>query len=191
MPRLEILYSRYLPDFDAVVIELTDPDAAVDYEQHFRPWSEGGKNVASRLVVGEGVAAALTVQYSGNPNDDRPRGVRLDMVDGLTPTMLQRFPWGRWLAVADAERRGDDAARWGAMGVKVTTDEKRPGRKGHDKSHYEQVAKKYLELRAKGNEAPAKQIAREFSYNENTVRGWIRRCREMQLLPPARSGRAG
>lgn len=123
-----------------------------------------------------------------------PAKVSVERLDGvpLTASVLQRFPWGKWLAAADATRRGDWNSARDAFGLEpIATDEKRPGRKGHDLAHYQKVAKRYTELRAKGDEAPAKTMANEASYNENTVRGWIRRCRELELLPPGRPGRAG
>jgi len=174
--RLEVQYCWYEARRDVVVLEIVDRDAPAVEKQHFNP-------------LGEGVVAKVTVAFADGV--DRPVDVRITTNDGLTPTALQRFPWGRWLATADAERRGDEIARWEALGVKLTTEPRRPGRKGHDRAHYEAVAKQYLELRAQGVEAPAKIIARRGSYNQNTVRGWIRQCRELELLPPGRPGRAG
>ncbi len=120
----------------------------------------------------------------------RPVKVEVTSAEGVTPSMLQRFPWGKWLTAADAARRGDWMAAPEAYGL-APPERKRPGRKGHDLAHYKRIAERYQKLRAQGVEAPAKVMAHEGSYNENTVRGWIRRCREMGLLPPGRPGRAG
>ena len=46
-------------------------------------------------------------------------------------------------------------------------------------------------LRAEGARDPTARIAREMVYSRNTVAGWVRRARELGLLPPARRGRAG
>lgn len=131
-------------------------------------------------------------QYASEPG--RPMKVAVECVPGtpgVTASMLQRFPWGKWLTAADATRRGDWDGLLTAMGLEARPEKKRPGRKGHDLAHYQAVSKRYVELRSKGVEAPAKVMAHEMGFNENTVRGWIRRCRELALLPPGRPGRAG
>lgn len=132
--------------------------------------------------------------------DAHVTSVSLDMPNGVTPSDLSRFPWTRWLNFAE------DVARTGNVPkVLNDTSKSRPvrevlgfavepaptGRKGYPRSHYEKIARLYLKLRAQGSANPTKAIADELDYNRNTVAGWIRRCRELDLLPPARHGRAG
>lgn len=180
---------------------------------------EGDFLYAFYFEAGDQHGAVVQVLNNAMPLDDRnvplrgavtfwfdragsggPAAVRVDWRDGtLTPTALQRFPWSKWLAIADAciRTRGEDptalmAAAAPAMGIKLAAPpRKRPGVRGHPREHYEKVAARYLELRRTGEAAPAKAIADEWHYSENTVRGWVRRCRELGLLPPGRPGRAG
>lgn len=67
----------------------------------------------------------------------------------------------------------------------------RPGRRGHEHAFYERIARRYVELRSQGERAPTKRIANEEFVSRDTAAGWIRRARELQLLPPGRKGRPG
>ena len=138
--------------------------------------------------------------------------VSLCLAGGLTPTDLQRFPWSRWLSVADAiARAGDRISQdswWSERGddpdtaagkiqkaliadLDIPIRRRRPGRKGHPPEFYEEVAKRYLELRVAGARNPTARIASERVYSRNTVAGWVKRARELGYLPPGRRGRAG
>ena len=113
----------------------------------------------------------------------------------LTSSELQRFPWRRWMEVADAIARsgGKDYRKVKpALRKDKGLPPLRPGRAGHDRSHYERVAQRYEQLRQAGSVSnPTAKIADEWGYSRNTVAGWVRRCRELELLPPGRRGRAG
>jgi hypothetical protein len=142
----------------------------------------------------------------------RPAGVSLWMRDGVTATELRRFGWARWLPVADAvARTGGETTHplWRSEDMfdpktvqgkasrayyeewDLPYRKKRPGRKGHEPEFYEQVAKRYLALRADGVRNPTQTIAEEKHYSRDTVAGWVRRARELGYLPPGRRGRAG
>jgi hypothetical protein len=136
--------------------------------------------------------------------------VKLTSAEPLTPTKLQRFPWAKMLAVADAGLRqleavprgqgeeADDAA-WKALRRAFGDDfgnpdqqrRRRPGRRGHPDEFYQAVAKRYVELRAQGVTDPTNRIAREKSYNRSTVAGWVSTARKKDYLPPPRRGRPG
>jgi hypothetical protein len=162
------------------------------------------------------VLGSLAVHYGRTDPDDpsspleRADRVSLYLPEGITAATLRRFAWSRWLEVADAiARSGGDLGPpnwWGPepgtagakllkavfaqQGLRVNL-RKRPGRKGHPREFYEEVAGRYLELRRRGERAPTKKIAEERQYSRNTVAGWVRKARQLGLLPPARRGRAG
>ena len=146
-----------------------------------------------------------------DPNEDgKVVAVVLRNPDGVTPTMLSRFAWKRYLQIAEAERRQsrfvwgtEDAKResehWkeavmaAAEGRKMhrTDALKRPGRKGHPESHYEDIARRYDELFALGESAPTKRISEEHHVSRSTAAGWVATARRKELLPKAMRGRAG
>lgn len=122
--------------------------------------------------------------------------VHIAHADPITATLLQRFPWARWLEVArDVARAG------GATPVvrqRITKAIRRelgipnpPGRKGHPHEWYRMIAERYLSMRAQGVSAPTATLAEELGYNRNTVAGMIRRARQLGYLPPGQQGRAG
>lgn len=146
--------------------------------------------------------------------------VRISLPGVMTPTRLQRFPWARCLRVVEAvvrnpgplypevgtdQRTGRQAYhdQWGQAAAEInqTINEalhgirpkasRRPGRKGHDESHYRRVADAYEALIATGEPAPNKRMAEDWGYSRNTVAGWVRKARQLGYLPPARQGRAG
>jgi hypothetical protein len=141
----------------------------------------------------------LTVQFGGSDATEEflgPTEVTLRSPGGLSAGELSRFPWNRWLRVAEATSRlrsqhtiaglhaanqaGEDALR-----------ASRPGRKGHDPHHYPHIARRYTELTADGALNPVQQIADEHHVSRHTAAGWVREARRRGLLPPARHGRAG
>jgi hypothetical protein len=188
----------------------SDPPGRVPHLRH-QPWEPSGQ-VPAR-VVGQ-----LGVHFAREDPDDpsSPLGA-MDQVDlylpgGLTPTDIRRFPWARWLEVADVMARlpdpqGDPSwfqpeprastaggklkrAIYAEAGVKINL-RGRPGRTGHGSEFYEEVAKRYTELMKAGVRSPTKTIAQERNYSRDTVAGWVRRARELNYLPKARKGRAG
>jgi hypothetical protein len=152
--------------------------------------------------------------HVGFDDTGQPRSVTLDMDDGLTPTDLQRFPWARWLRVADAYNRrppderpphpaGFDAeldkdTSWGQATMALAEERgtpiasrKRPGRKGHPDQHYQDIARRYDQLVVAGARNPTAQLGQDLNYSRNTVAGWISTARKRGYLPPARHGRPG
>ena len=144
----------------------------------------------------------------------RVSAVRLSLPDGLTPTDLQRFPWARWLAVADASRglwnsglRLDDPAFFGkaepkALNSAVSAAREgrrpprglsatRPGRRGHPDKHYQDVALRYMSLRKEGITNPTAMLATEYVVSRSTAAGWVSEARRRGHLAPARRGRPG
>jgi hypothetical protein len=147
-----------------------------------------------------------------DPTGGQVVGVQLTM-PGITPTVLHRFPWRRWLALAEVERRALDLTsspkaqemagyeaseartaflrgdpipkRWDAA------PSARPGRKGHPADKYESVAKRYLGLVREGVYNPTATIAKEESVSRNTAAGWVAKARQLGYLPKGRPGKAG
>lgn len=134
----------------------------------------------------------------------RPAGVQLELAQGVTASELQRFAWRQWLDAAAEVARGGGrdvhplaGFRTGKLsrtlsktqGVKVRPSP-RPGRAGHPIERYRRLADRYREL-IRLDRAPIRIIAREWKVAPATAAGWIRRCRELELLPPGRRGKAG
>jgi hypothetical protein len=119
------------------------------------------------------------------------RQASLSMNEGITPTALARFPWDKWLTAADAYARRRSTDELGEAIRQANRAAARPGRRGHPPSFFAGVAKRYDELRGDGERAPVAVIATEQKVSRNTAAGWVKRCRELGLLPPARPGRAG
>ena len=149
-------------------------------------------------AVGKGLTpgAELYVRYEQDEQGNPTNVAEVALVgSGLTPSRLQRFGWRRWMDVADALARSggkDHSKVRSAIRKDRGLPLGRPGRAGHDRSHYERVAQRYEQLRQAGNVSnPTAKIAEEWNYSRNTVAGWVRRCRELGLLPPGRRGRAG
>lgn len=147
--------------------------------------------------------------------------VRIRLPGGLTPTRLQRFPWARWLRVAEAAHRSRGPSYpspypnpregrrayhedWGRLsanlslaaeeaikGRKPEAAKLRPGRPGYPDSFYREVAEVYQSLVATGEAAPNLRMAEQWSYSRNTVAGWVKKARQLGYLPPAKKGKAG
>ncbi len=142
---------------------------------------------------------------------DKPASVRLTLNEGFTSSDLRRFPWKRWLTVADAAMRGlDDRAdpatsdHLSAVLLAVARNERkipkapspikierRPGRKGHPDAHYRRVAERYQQLYSSGVHNPTTTISKEYGQSRDTAADWVRGARDRGYLPPARKGRAG
>ncbi|MEI7547853.1 MAG: hypothetical protein WCK21_07320 [Actinomycetota bacterium] len=135
--------------------------------------------------------------------------------DLLTPTEIARFPWSRWLKLAELHALAGtslvdaDFSMFDLAGreppdsppgrkAKAATDSAvrrqtgelaRPGRKGHESGFYEAVAQRWGELRTQGDPHPAGTISEERGYSVNTVNGWLRECRKRALMPKSTRGR--
>jgi hypothetical protein len=129
--------------------------------------------------------------------------VRLSLAEGLTPTVLQRFPWARMLAIADAGARAFGQQSWD-LANKILDDaqanydrafsvgnRRRPGRRGHPEEFYKHIAARYMAHRRTGAHNPTALLAQEMNYSRSTVAGLIRTARRKGHLPPARPRRAG
>ena len=137
----------------------------------------------------------------------RPSQITIKALKGLTGSEIKRLPWSKWIRNADVARRygweDADLVEWAdADTVDVTyggsieapqSPERgsHPGRRGHPHDHYVQVAADYEALLKTGSRSPTQDIATARNYSRDTVAGWIRVCRDRDLLPPARKGKAG
>lgn len=133
---------------------------------------------------------------------DNPTTITLHNPGGIAATDMSRFAWTRWLTKAALEiklrdgftvqlasrlrRATSEAARTPHSGRPY-----RPGRKGHPVDHYPDIAARYLELVDNGSRNPTHTIASENYVTRNTAAGWIRKCRQLGLIPPGRPGKAG
>lgn len=146
-------------------------------------WSE-----PKRVTVPEG---ELRVTF----RDGKLCGVQLDSAEPLTATALRRFPWSRWLTIADAAARlprytRQLTARDRAAMAAVASDG-RPWSTTHGDRLYQSIATRYAQLVSEGTTNPVAVIAREQKQNHNTVKGWVSKARQRGHLPPARPGRVG
>jgi hypothetical protein len=136
--------------------------------------------------------------------------------DELTSTELSRFPWTRWLRLADLHAQAEtgwmsgdpfdfgttpdtELARVAARNTQshvdrekrqLGNDASRPGRRGHGLEFYKGVASEYAHLVEGGEQAPATAMAKARQNSIHTVNGWIRRCRKLGLLPDSPRSRA-
>lgn len=148
----------------------------------------------------------VTVRFATTDNGevtDRIVEVTVANPDGLTPLSLRDFPWARWLRAATAHARmffvftldHRDQAIAVAREINDTADlpepGARPGKAGHGDEHWQWVANRYRTLTESGSHKPVAIIAEERGVSANTAAGWVRRTRELGLLPPARHGKAG
>jgi hypothetical protein len=152
------------------------------------------------------------LQVWWDPNDPEPgrvMAVMLALPDGLTPTTLQRFPWAKWLAVADGSMRAVEVNTMGDLNevvqmsdaIHAAVYDRRPPRgvvgtkKGRPPEHtddfYRGIAQLYMELRQLGDPSPNKTIAEEKKVNVSTVRTWVSVARKKGFLAPGRPGRVG
>lgn len=150
----------------------------------------------------DGSGSALVFCFGGELPD-----LSLDSINlaepGILATRLQRFPWARWVTVADAAARrhlSDKAGKWVLPGeplkeavdtaMGVTRPPRRKGPVPRPDRFYAELAARYLELRAGGEKAPTQTLADERGYNRSTMAGLIREARKRGLLPPAVPGKA-
>jgi hypothetical protein len=152
----------------------------------------------------------LRVEWDGG---GRIVSVRLTDPEGLTATALQRFPWARWLTVADGALRTFSSPYGQLDGLRILAalehDERleralsgerlrprpdpsrRPGRAGHPNRFYAEIARDYTALRQQGSLRPTADLAKQRRVSRDTMAGWVRRARERGLLPEARGNRPG
>lgn len=149
--------------------------------------------------------ASLEATYD---DEDRLVSAKLHHAEGLQPATLNRFPWARWLTVADQALRERaqggaigrltpqldsvvGAAMNGTRGRPGNVEQKRPGRKGHPADFYRQVAETYQALRREGVTNPTLKLAESAKVSRPTAAGWVKGARKRGYLPPARGNRPG
>ncbi len=166
---------------------------------------DGSRIIHWSLGRPDGRRARLQVWFA-NGESGQAECVQLYHPDGLTPSILQRFAWARWLAVADASARmvltsdleeverysrSWDAAMTAKRPPRVTAMRAKPGRKGHPDSFYQESARKYQEYCVSSPANPTQKIAEEYGFSRSTAAGWVRRARQKEFLVPGRKGRPG
>lgn len=175
--------------FDFAVTALMEDGRTVqtDFRNGSRP-SEGSSPEDARRLWEQGSSAGvLTVTYPRGGLDarDLPRRVALDLPTGITPSLLSRFPWEKWLIAADELVRSgtiEDEQAGSRQAEAVASVVGRPGRRGHPPGFLEAIAGRYRQLRAEGESAPVKRIAEERAVSRNTAAGWIKQARDRGLL---------
>ena len=184
------------------------------------PWSPGA--TGGYFILGQRVKAVmlrfgepeespqLRVEWDG---EGRIVSVRLTDPEGLSATALQRFPWARWLTVADGALRtlGNPYGQLDGLRIFAALEHdhqleralsgerprprpdpsRRPGRAGHPDKFYAGVARDYTALRQQGSLRPTADLAKQRGVSRNTMAGWVRRARERGMLPEARGNRPG
>ena len=174
--------------------------------------TDGSVLVRWSLGRSDGRRGELEVWYEDD-HDQRVSSVRISLPDGLTPSVLSRLVWSRFLSIADnahvlwnsdrdvatildtgefkALERSIDARARRKTTIPRRVCTCRPGRRGHPDSFYEQIAREYLSLRASGRTNPTAEIAKAHYVSRNTAAGWVSGARKRGNLPPGRPGRAG
>ncbi len=137
------------------------------------------------------VEVGITIHF----HDDLATAITINpRSEPLSSEYLRRFPYGRWLRVAAALWRiSQEDTGWSLVhsGLEGRSAPKAPGRVGYPDEHWQAVADGYQEFLTKGERAPTALIGELWGVSRNTAAGWIRKCRQLGLLPPARPGRAG
>lgn len=164
-------------------------DAGIEKKGWHDPYEPG------RLV------ATLAVDFD---DDGRVIGAHLTK-PGLTGSELARFPWSRWIGAATHFRKAhlSLALEQGTLNVVDGVlaaglheqRQRRPGRAGHGRDFYEVLAERYSALAAEGVRNPVQTLTDEAAdrgehISRDTVAGWVKRARELGLLPPGRPRKA-
>lgn len=161
-------------------------------------YSDGGTLEPRRRAVlatraPDGALTGERLEFYFRPGDPLAIDEVRIRLDHISPALLQRQPWARWVTLAEAAARNEGYA--GPALRKVIDEQdgrpRRPGRPGHGREHYQRVASRYVQLLKEGNRKPVQTMAAEMDYSRDTVAGWVRRARQLGLLPPARRSKAG
>jgi hypothetical protein len=193
---------------DYVVPDSLPPGFTMDGRVWLSPNREDGSiTIIWSMGRADGGQGELRVWYA--PGDDRVGRVQLSLPDGLKAKDLSTFAWSRFLAIADAARRRNEAGmdmppismdRELSDLVEVAMGRKRsrrvipgsrPGRRGHPDEHYEEIAARYTAMVLQGERYPTKRLSEHYHVSRSTAAGWVRGARERGLLERARPGRAG
>jgi hypothetical protein len=141
----------------------------------------------------------MEVKFAPFDGKDRPeqlQQVTLAPHVPMTAADLRNLPWARLLRAAEAivlAQHSDTIDAWNAATAEAAIEPTRgPGRPKLGYAFIFSVAERYQQLIEAGDPTPALRIAQEHNNAEpSTVRGWIRRARELGFLKPTTQGRAG
>jgi hypothetical protein len=123
-----------------------------------------------------------------------PRGgLSASMVDKVGFTAIKTSVHDIISRNADDKQFGPDGL-FGALGLAerpLPAPKRSPGRKGHTQFFYARLAHRYAQLCRDGQKNVVARLHAELEHVElPTVRTWINRARELEILTPAEHGRA-
>jgi hypothetical protein len=154
-----------------------------------------GRAPDGRLICTGLLIANLDLPAIYDPPADAPEWYGSQRVE-VTPRSLRKLPLAELLESVVA-LRDDPRGRAFFREIFRLADElptlprRRPGPRGYDRAHFEQVADAYRAALAHTPHAPIKALAQQLHYSEATVRRWLQRARDMGLLGASTPGRAG
>jgi hypothetical protein len=175
-------------DFAVTSVSKDRRTVRTDFRRGPRPTGKETPEAARKLWAEGSSLGTIHVTY---PSRDarKPTAVKLELAEGISPSALARFAWQHWLTNADeVHRSGPPPVPSAKLSHAIKAAAGRPGRGGHHPEFFENVARRYRDLRLGGDRAPVTTIAVEAGVPRNTAAGWVKRARERGLLPP--SGRS-
>lgn len=155
-----------------------------------------GASTKAQVHAGNQLTTEAIVRFRFWPRSSEHGGVRevrMEAFDrSLRPADLQRLPWARFFAAAEATNRLDasDEELTDLTTAAIGAVPGRPGRRGHDPAFLPWVAKRYNEL-VSDRKHPVKCIAEEMVVERSTAANWVQQARKKGLLPEGHRGRAG
>lgn len=162
------------------------------------------------VKIGSSVECVGVELWNGvHPAEDTASspGIEVQLLDGCQPgpigtTELRKLP----LSALIEDRRRSATTLFRALGDAVapaSLEEERRYRRGadmveqkkshlgrprqYDDSHYAEVASVYSEAWQQGAD-PTSTVARKWVVNKSTAAKWVRKCRDLKLLPETRRG---
>lgn len=174
--------------FDFAITSLSKDKRTVRTEFRRGPRPTGAESAsAAREMLNQGESLGILSVIYEDATQSRPTAVTLENASGITPSQLARFPWAHWMTAADEiVRTGMPPVPTDRLAEAIRAGAGRPGRRGHPDSFFENVARRYRELRLDGHRAPVATIAGEAGVSRNTAAGWVKRARERGLLSQPR-----
>lgn len=172
--------------FEFAITSLSEDGCTVHTDFRRGPRPTGHETLAvTRHMLSQGESlGGVTVTYE-SPRARRPVAVKVELQQGLSPSALSRFAWTYWLTQADEiVRAGPIEVPSERLAEAIKANVGRPGRKGHPAGFLEKVARRYRDLRLRGERAPVATIATEAGVSRNTAAGWIKQARQRGLLTP-------
>jgi hypothetical protein len=166
------------------------PDAMFEVAAHYPDYPQFG---LGGLDLPEEEMPRLEVMLTFEMFDDEVIAVRIHPAEERpTGEYLRRFPWSQWTRAAEALwRLNTDASGWSVLSSDLHTPvEAKETRRGYPDELWAAVADAYREAAAKGSRAPTATVAELWGIKRNTAAAWVRKCRQLGLLPEARPGRA-